>query len=732
MHVVLCYPFFDLRFLMADVARPAWPGGTFRTVGSFGPVIQDEFAGTEAEIRADAALAFGKEQQWREKLIESDDAEAAASSGGKKRKFRQRKYASVDLGNGITVSSRRMLATSDGHVRLELILEDALGGHADTLADRLETALTNRVYVVREEGRPELVNAGFNVARLYFQQSSKTTKTPSPAVLTQLVREGAGSPFLVVLHEGPPAGEPDGTPIADKPAMFAAVTCQLMNVAGRSTGVWQIWGAGRPADWIAPMRMLCRIICQLSEMTSIARLRQEPQAYAPHKLDDDHLDQFFRVRGGQLNRQKQGVWSVAAVEPLAAQHIRVATDEALHTRASLTQFLRRDSAGVVEQKLSGITQAIGATPMIQEADRVRLADLLARLAANEAGYFDRLVQQANLPAHFQSEWPNVETGDAGDDAARLIDWALAKKTNPAEPSRATLASLLLPELARLELADAAMVVAFISIYRLIHDSAEMEELRVRYQSPLAVPGAPAPGAIGPNINWQGPPDTIELQSWFAPEPTEWDVGFMAKAIENAASVCLVSVPGNGEKGTGVLIGERLVLTNYHVVQSVLDGGLQMHPASLIEVMFGKYGDGSAVVTTTLDPVEPVLDWSPTTQLDYALLKLSGTVGGLASRRAATLSATTPNLKAALNILQHPRGGDMKLVPTGNAVTHIDAAAGLIQYVTRTSKGSSGAPCFDDQWEVVAIHHAERSQTFGTIREGILIGHIRERIKKHLN
>jgi hypothetical protein len=115
-----------------------------------------------------------------------------------------------------------------------------------------------------------------------------------------------------------------------------------------------------------------------------------------------------------------------------------------------------------------------------------------------------------------------------------------------------------------------------------------------------------------------------------------------------------------------------------------------------------------------------------------LLRLAETVSGAMTPRVATLSSTTPKLKAGLSILQHPQGGDMMLAPSSNAVAHIDPENGLIQYLTRTGSGSSGAPCFDDQWEVAAIHHAERSLTFGTIREGILISRIQERIKKHLN
>jgi hypothetical protein len=534
------------------------------------------------------------------------------------------------------------------------------------------------------------------------------------------------------VHDGPPgSGQPDGTPLDQKPDLFDAVTCQLMNIGGRSTGVWQIWGGGGPDRWMAPMRMLCRIVCQLSEVTLVTRLQQEPHGFAPYELDPQRTGQFFRVRTGQLSRWKQGPWSVASVQPFAAQHLKVAIDEAIHSRETLTQFLRRDAAGAVEKKLQTIVKQIGANPLIEDRDRGMLVALLERMAAGEKGYFGRVVAQSGVPQSFTHEWAQVETGDASEDARRLIDWALEKKTNPANPALSTLASLLLPEVSRMTLPDAALVVATISAYRLIHDNQQMADLRIRYQSPLALPAASPAQGTGPEIDWRGPED-LQLQSWIRPDPPDfYNIAFLIKAIQHAASVCLITLPGGGETGTGFLVGERLVLTNYHVVQSVLSNEGSLPDASLIEVTFGKFGEGSTTLSTTLDKDRPVLEWSRAEELDFALLQLSTSLDG-ATNRAATLSSKTPEIKAALNILQHPRGGDMQLAPSDNAVTYVDSQTGLIQYVTRTASGSSGAPCFDDGWSVAAIHHAERSRPFGVIREGILIGPIRERIEKHLN
>lgn len=74
---------------------------------------------------------------------------------------------------------------------------------------------------------------------------------------------------------------------------------------------------------------------------------------------------------------------------------------------------------------------------------------------------------------------------------------------------------------------------------------------------------------------------------------------------------------------------------------------------------------------------------------------------------------------------------MQLAPSADAVTFTDAGKGIVQYVTRTGRGSSGAPCFGEDWRVVALHHAERARTFGTIREGILMGPILREVRAAL-
>ena len=73
---------------------------------------------------------------------------------------------------------------------------------------------------------------------------------------------------------------------------------------------------------------------------------------------------------------------------------------------------------------------------------------------------------------------------------------------------------------------------------------------------------------------------------------------------------------------------------------------------------------------------------------------------------------------------------MKLAASKDGITSI-LPNGLVQYANKAAGGSSGSPCFSEDWKVVALHHAERSRRFGAIREGILLSSIYPEIKRHL-
>jgi hypothetical protein len=203
-------------------------------------------------------------------------------------------------------------------------------------------------------------------------------------------------------------------------------------------------------------------------------------------------------------------------------------------------------------------------------------------------------------------------------------------------------------------------------------------------------------------------------------------------------VCRVEIPIDGEPkpvfGTGFLIAPDVVITNYHVVEYLIDGtakpagvGLRFDYALLED---GATPDPGTVYRLAADWLIDASPYSPLDdeehpasdplpdQLDYALLRLASRVGdakvGAALNNMATFQPRgwikTPTTaypfapQSALYIMQHPEGDPLKLALDTDAVIGVNGNATRVRYKTNTERGSSGSPCFDANWNLVALHH----------------------------
>ena len=238
--------------------------------------------------------------------------------------------------------------------------------------------------------------------------------------------------------------------------------------------------------------------------------------------------------------------------------------------------------------------------------------------------------------------------------------------------------------------------------------------------------------FGPNIDWHGKTDQIELQGLFKKQPDWYDVEFLQKIIEQAKSVCRLDVPNLNITATGVLIASKYVLTNYHVLKQNNNNNLELN-AKNIRISFGCLSLNNSRESTSksflLDSEKPIISSSPVGELDYILLQLEKTFSQALDSEDTKIKPAKwqPHIflseADSINILQHPNGESMKLSITCDGITGVYPHSGLVQYINRTAGGSSGSPCFNENGELVALHHAQRSKYFGTIREGILFSSI---------
>jgi endonuclease G, mitochondrial len=247
-----------------------------------------------------------------------------------------------------------------------------------------------------------------------------------------------------------------------------------------------------------------------------------------------------------------------------------------------------------------------------------------------------------------------------------------------------------------------------------------------------------PQEVGPEIEWRGPSDEeIQLQNWLRPPPNLLDVGFLMRAIQRASSVCRIDIPVIDSQGTGFLIAPTLLLTNYHVLKPA-GSNIDIEASARDAVLhFGYFtaanGSENSGNKFKLLSEQPLLKQSPIRELDYVLLRVEDKITQFKEmiKPAPWDHQTRPSRGMGMNILQHPEGEAMKLAITSDGITGVYQESGLVQYVTIAKGGSSGSPCFNDEWKVIALHHAERARAFGSIREGILFSAIYTEIKEYL-
>ncbi|NEP54199.1 MAG: trypsin-like peptidase domain-containing protein [Moorea sp. SIO3C2] len=334
-------------------------------------------------------------------------------------------------------------------------------------------------------------------------------------------------------------------------------------------------------------------------------------------------------------------------------------------------------------------------------------------------FFRDLVRRTNLPQRWAFETAATWTGDVAIDSRRLIDWLDSKGTNPQDKRYTALGAVLTELLQNVGFEDASFIVSLIINYNLYRSQELSEKLMICYQVPDLAGKVEATNS-GPDIDWQGPTDDLQLQSFFKPKPNFIDVGFLMQAIQQAASVCRIEIPEQGVMGTGFLVNDNLVLTNYHVLETYYEATIESIARNVV-LRFGYfYPDSSGANEGQLFKLasdKPILAYSNTSELDYVLLQVEDKILQSRDLRPAPLEfQALPYEGTDINILQHPDGASMKLTISSNGITGVYKNSGRIQYVTKTAPGSSGSPCFNENWKVVAIHHAQRTKYFGLIQE----------------
>ncbi len=408
-------------------------------------------------------------------------------------------------------------------------------------------------------------------------------------------------------------------------------------------------------------------------------------------------------------------------------------NQQLHYYAEAANFFENFRGEVVWQKLRPIIQALFTAPMPAE-----VAAFAQTVSMNEATTNEE--NTMNWPA----EWTGAQLDDLKD---ALIS------AYPTEPK--------LKRLLRTELEVRLNTIAggenytdvVYSLIEHFESETQLPELITAAQrgnprnaklkafvaslSSAANPRkAPELESMGPGFDWRGPTDERELEGLFRAPAVSYNMSFLRQANQAAGAICRIELPGSQAIGTGFLIAKNLLLTNYHVIapdQSSDPKALLSDIALMFEYLNllpeNPSPESEAKIQTFKLAPQPLLRFKTVSQgLDYALLQIED--------RILTVDMPPPPLPKArrlpsrgmsIHVLQHPNGQAMQAAFSNHGITGVYKQDSLIQYVSNTAGGSSGAPCFNDEWELIAMHHAQVAASFGIRCEGILFEAIYEDI-----
>jgi hypothetical protein len=179
------------------------------------------------------------------------------------------------------------------------------------------------------------------------------------------------------------------------------------------------------------------------------------------------------------------------------------------------------------------------------------------------------------------------------------------------------------------------------------------------------------------------------------------VRYFELGIRVARSVGRVHVrtPKGSGFGTGFLVSPRLLMTNNHVLEDASIAG-----NCKVEFDFQEGPDGR-LRTSIFMNFDPDAFFVTDKALDFSVVALKGDLAPIAKMGFNGLSAEEGKVIVGeyVSIIQHPNGERKQLALRENQI--VDVLEDFLHYKTDTSPGSSGSPVFNDQWEVVALHHS---------------------------
>lgn len=183
------------------------------------------------------------------------------------------------------------------------------------------------------------------------------------------------------------------------------------------------------------------------------------------------------------------------------------------------------------------------------------------------------------------------------------------------------------------------------------------------------------------------------------------ISYLEYGLRVSRSVCRIILRSLSQRvigyGTGCMVSPRLLLTNNHVLSSIEEA-----TSALAEFNYQSSTDGQMLQSSAYE-LDPITFFITNKDLDYTLVAVKEKSDGpplsdfgwnpLIEEQGKVI------LGEYLNIIQHPGGEPKQVALRENQL--VDLLDDFLHYQTDTAPGSSGSPVFNDQWEIVGLHHS---------------------------
>jgi endonuclease G len=186
-----------------------------------------------------------------------------------------------------------------------------------------------------------------------------------------------------------------------------------------------------------------------------------------------------------------------------------------------------------------------------------------------------------------------------------------------------------------------------------------------------------------------------------------DVIYLLQALNAARSVGRVVLRNRAGReigyGTGFKVAPGVLLTNHHVLETDT-----IAATSLVEFDYELDETGSPRATTRF-ALDPGSLYIADQKLDFALTAIGSEPifgqGQLPSYGFLRMIRDEGKINPGefVTIIQHPSGLPKQIALRENKLLSIEDL--VLWYQSDTAQGSSGAPVFNDSWQMVALHHS---------------------------